>query len=328
MKNKKISVFSLFFLSSLILFSLAFSLAAQRAFAASTVMSVNPNSGSYTIGSMNHIDLIIDGHGDIFNAAKATLTLSGNLSVSDLTLGDCNFSFVQTPSTADPSFTGVMLGGTSQKCTVFTLTVLPTATGNGTITLSNASVKAYKTAQDTLISLQNGTYTITPSSSGTTSITISPAMPQTSQQATVTSDPNSPYTMTLKVVNADNTPLVGAVISLDPSGSPQKTTQNTTAPTQTVTTDKNGYAQFTGLSKGLHTVVVKDANGQVAKNIFNVNGANHDLVLGMKTQKQPRNLTLIILGIILVLGILMFILIRYTALIKFVGKGKSTGTTT
>jgi len=325
MKKNKANIFSLVFHFFFVFFLGMSPLGIPVAFAANTIMSVNPNSGSYTVGGPVRVDLIIDGHGDTFNAAQATTTLSNNLLLTDLTLGDCNFSFVETPTTSSPAFTGVLLGGSSQKCTVYTLTIMPISTGTGTVMLSNAKVKEYKTAQDILASLQNGNYSLNPSTNGATSISIAPTIVN-NQQNPLQGTTTASYSLSIKAVDNDNTPLSAATVVLDPPQSAQTVqTGNTTAPAlQTATTDQNGIAQFTNVSKGVHTVVVQQNNTQVAKTVLNVNGTNHTMSLGVKAQKQPRNLTLIIISTILVVGVFMFFLIRYTSLFKVLMVGKKS----
>jgi hypothetical protein len=116
------------------------------AYAASGTMSITPYTGSHTLGTSFSVDLVIDGKGDAFNAAKATVAVSSGLQINNLILGDCNFSFIKTPTTTDPSFVGALLGSSSHQCTVFTLNVTPTTVGSATITLSDTSLKKYGTA--------------------------------------------------------------------------------------------------------------------------------------------------------------------------------------
>lgn len=301
MKNK-INIFSLVFHFLFVTVFALSPLVMPVAFAANTVMGVTPYSGTYTVGTPVNVDLVINGHGDTFNAAQATVALSNNLNLTGLTLGDCNFSYVKTPSVSNPAFVGVMLGSSSQKCTVYTLNILPLSTGTGTITLSNAAVKKYKTAQDALASLQNGSFTINPASNGTTSVSVSPTI------VVIEPNPSSSYSLTVKAVNADNTPLAGVTVTLD--GRQVEPGNNTdSAPAlQTATADKDGIARFPDIPQGIHTVVVQHDSKQLAKTIFNVDGANHAMTLGIKSQEQPLDLTIIILGTILVLGIIFFLI--------------------
>src|SRR5690348_7349389 len=93
--------YKIFLFFVLCLFPL-FSIVTKPAFAASTVMGFLPSTGSYS--QPFTVNLVIDGHGDTFNAAQATITPSSNLVVKDVMLGDCNFSFLITPGITNLSF--------------------------------------------------------------------------------------------------------------------------------------------------------------------------------------------------------------------------------
>lgn len=314
-------------------------------YAASTILRVNPTGGSYPIGTPFSLDLVIDGHGDIFNAAKATVTVSQNAYVQGLTLGNCNFAFVATPTVTNPSFTGAILGGSSKSCTIYTLTLLPLSLGTGTITLTNAAVKSYSGAQDTLISLQNGSYTFTPSSNGSLAIPPPPKVASNSQQSP--SSPTTPYTITVSALTSDNVPLSGVQVILDPSQSyppigniavvSPAIAKSTTAhlpsqiatapvnnPSQTAITDKNGVAQFTSIPQGVHRAVIQSGNKKLADTIFSVNGTNHIITLGIKVQKQSVNLPLVFFCSVSALLILTFLLflMRNTFVFKAMMKRK------
>src|SRR5207249_1544493 len=84
-------------------------LVAPAAHAASATMSIAPYTGSYTVGAPFSVDLVIDGKGEAFNAAEATVDVSSALQITNVILGDCHFSFIKTPTTTDPSFTGAIL---------------------------------------------------------------------------------------------------------------------------------------------------------------------------------------------------------------------------
>src|SRR5260221_6385566 len=112
--------------------SLLLTISNREAYAANTTIGLSPSTGSF--GKSFKVDLVIDGHGDRFNAAQAKVDVLSNLAIQDLVLGDCNFSSLKTPSTQDPSFTGIIISTYSTKCTVYTLILVPTAIGRGTIT--------------------------------------------------------------------------------------------------------------------------------------------------------------------------------------------------
>ena len=306
---------------------------AKPALAAGAVMGLTPNSGTYTVGTAFNADLTINGNGEAFNAAKATVAVSNNLYVKALTIGNCNFAYVLTPTITNPSFTGVILGGSSQNCTAYTLTLLPLSQGTGTITLSNSAVKSYPNAEDTLTSLQNGNYTINSSSSGISTITPPAQNQQQQNQEAVTQ--TSPYTLTVTALTGDNTPLTGVKVILDPpqpassvsQTSPTSQTPNTssslainTLSEQTAVTDAKGVAVFTNLSEGVHQAVIENNGKKVAGQILNINGTNHTIALGIKTQKQPFNpisIITIALSAIIILTIIFF-LIRFTNLLHLI----------
>lgn len=142
----------------------------QRAAPSNKTATINTNPSTATIiaGQAFNVNIVIDGGGQAFNAAQSIVTVSSNLLIQSVTItasdsGGCNFIFVnrsKTPTTADPSFAGAILNGSSLKCTLYTLTLQAVATGTGTISLTKASVKAYGTHNEILLSTLDGTYTI------------------------------------------------------------------------------------------------------------------------------------------------------------------------
>ena len=123
-----------------------------------------PASASAVVGDPFSIDVVIDGGGQEFNAAEATVTVSANLSVTGISTpatNPCNFVYTDSPATTDPSFAGAMLGTSSTQCTVYTLNITPLSAGTGTITFTNASVKAYSDNSEILSYVIDGSYTLT-----------------------------------------------------------------------------------------------------------------------------------------------------------------------
>jgi hypothetical protein len=160
-------------------------------------MTVTPTSGNFNIGQQFSVNFVIDGGGQAFNAAKATINVSPNLAVQSLTIvpqasGGCNFTFLntnKTPKVSDPSFTGAILNGSSTSCTVFTMTLAAQTAGTGTITITNPSVKAYADSSEILLSTQNGNYSLgtpTPTPTPTSVPTLTPtAAPSATPTPTV-----------------------------------------------------------------------------------------------------------------------------------------------
>src|SRR5437660_243341 len=91
------------------------------AFANTANISLSPTTGSF--GKPFTVSVIVNGGGDKFNAAQATVTIPDSIFIQNLITGDCNFSFLQTPTVSNASFSGVLLGSSLQKCTVYTMTL-------------------------------------------------------------------------------------------------------------------------------------------------------------------------------------------------------------
>lgn len=251
-----LSLFCLFFLS------------VPSVLAASTTMSVSPQSGSY--GSPFTVSLVIDGHGDKFNAAQATVTLSPALATKDLTLGDCNFSFLKTPSIQNPSFAGVILSAYATKCTVYTVTLVPTAKGQGAITLSKTSVRRYGDAANVLSATTNGSYTLTAALKA-------PAVLGTQS---VNGSQNGLYTVILKIQSSQDAPVSDATVLLNPVAGKSK---------QQGTTDATGTVRFSNLQAGIYDATVEENKTKVGENIINVSGQSNVLTLGINLKGEQQN---------------------------------------
>lgn len=158
------------------------------------VMSITPEAGSYGIGQQYVVNLGIDGGGQSFGAAAADIILSSNLQIESISItppesGGCQFTYSQrkTPSASNPSFSGTILNGFSNNCTVYALTLRVIASGNGYISLSRAAVKSDKDRKDILLRTQNGSYTLTTSTQIIPTVTptevpvytVTPAIPPT-----------------------------------------------------------------------------------------------------------------------------------------------------
>lgn len=142
---------------------------------ATATINATPTNGTLVINNPTTVAVAVNGGGQAFNAAQATVAVSNNLTVTNLTNGNCNFTYTQTPTAATPTFAGAILGSSSNSCTVYTLTVRPNAGGTGTITFSGGSVKAYTNNAEILSGVQNGSYTITaPSSTPIATMTVQP----------------------------------------------------------------------------------------------------------------------------------------------------------
>lgn len=246
----------------LLFFSLVF---VPQSFAAQTVMEVIPKGGSFD--KPFPISIMIDGNGDVFNAAESNVTLSSNLSVKDVTLGDCNFSYLTTPNIQNLSFSGVILSGSSEKCTVYKATVIPTAKGKATVSLSKGAVRRYGDAVNVLTASTNGSYTLTGVSS-------------TKSEEKSEKNANGFYTVSINVVAKENEPLQDAIVIL---ASPSAKTPLETR------TNQEGKAQFSSIKQGIYQATVKKDDKEVAKTIVNVKGSNPTLTFGINLENQKNN---------------------------------------
>ena len=241
-----------------------FAAGSTYAFAASATLDPEPQSGSF--GKAFSVNMVVDGHGQHFNAAQATVTLSPNLKVTDLTLGDCNLSYLQTPSIQNPSFAGIIISSYSTRCTAYTLTVAPIAKGTGTIVLSKASIKRYGDASEILSAATDASYTLTG------------VAPTGDTKNENTSRPGL-YTLSLKVT-ATHTAVPNATVTLSTVSSKN---------TQRAITDNTGAVQFLNLQTGVYDAVVTQKQRKTAETIVNVSGKNHVLSLGIDLSTQNTN---------------------------------------
>ncbi len=258
--RKRFSVLALFFI--LILFS------ARQVNAASATIIPSPNIGNFD--KTFTINLVIDGKGDKFNAAQANVSISPYLTVKDLTLGDCNFSFLKTPNIQNPSFAGVIISTYSTKCTVYTLTLVPNAKGKASIILSKASIKHYGDAQEMLSSAYDGTYSLT--GTDTTEVL------HNSQQQ---NKPNKGlYNLNLNIYSSGTSPVTNASVTLS-----SVSTKNL----KQASTDNKGIATFTNLQAGVYDAVVTKGFSKTGETIVNVSGPNHVITLGIDLSAQKNN---------------------------------------
>ncbi len=238
----------------------------SHVYAAETTIGVSPNSG--TFDKAFKANIVIDGKGDVFNAAESKVKISSNLTVKDIILGDCNFSYLSTPTTENLSFSGVILSGSSKKCTVYTMTLLPKEKGNASINLSDGSVRRYGDAVNVLKGMNNASFTL----SGTV------ASAQT--KAITTKETNGLYTLTINVVAKEHEPLQDALVSL---------TSPDIKSAVKIKTSASGQAQFTKLKEGVYEATVDKDNKIVARTIINVKGSNPNISFGINLENQKNN---------------------------------------
>ncbi|MEK7571944.1 MAG: dockerin type I domain-containing protein [Patescibacteria group bacterium] len=143
-------------------------------FTQSGQITASPAADTVTVGKPFKVDVILDGGQTAFNAARAAVSVSDNLSITSVQQPKdqaCRLNYTKTPTKQDPSFAGALTGESSTHCTVYSLILTPTATGAGTVNISNASLKSYADASEMLEVTQNGIVDITAS---TISPTLSP----------------------------------------------------------------------------------------------------------------------------------------------------------
>lgn len=247
-------------LLNILFFSL---LSNTQAMAANATMELTPLAGSF--GKPFIVDLVIDGHGEKFNAAQATVTLSPGLAIKDLTFGDCNFTFLKPPSSQNPSFAGGILGKYATKCTAYSLFLVPTTKGEATITLAKAKIFRYGDAANILATASGASYTLT-------------AAFKASPIPTVQASQNGFYTASI-TVRATGKAVPNTLVSL---------TTVATKSTQKKLSDASGNVQFTNLHSGIYDVVVSRDKTILGEQIINISGANHTLTfsLNFAAEKQ------------------------------------------
>jgi hypothetical protein len=253
------------FVARILIAVIIFSLTSVGVFAASSTIEVIPNSGVYE--NQFNLDIIIDGHGDIFNAAKADLIISPQLKVKDLILGDCGFSFLSTPNIINPSFEGVALGESLEKCTVYSLVVVPFESGDSSVLLDDASVYRYGDAEDVLFTVKNGFFSVTES------VEVE-ALPDLKQ---IKEPDLDRYTVLLRTYS-DTGPETQAkieIVRVDDG----KTYQGVT--------DEMGSVQFSNIDSGIYTIAIDKDGQEFIDNVINVSGNNHILSLGIKLRTRP-----------------------------------------
>jgi len=247
-------------------------------------ITISPNSGNYVVGQLFTVTVTIDGGGSPFNAAKASVLVSPALSVENVVLGDCGFAFVKPPVQSDPSFVGVMLGGSSKNCSVYTLTVKAIGAGKGTITFVNSSVKSYKTAVDILTALQNATFTISTVPGSTTS----PITPSPIQSPITGTNGTKLYDIVFAISQPQDLPLAGIYVVLDQNLPTQKTAIPTLISGMFQDT-ASGNVKFENVPQGVHTIATYYNTKQLSKQIVYVAGGNKTLVFGVSTKRSTVN---------------------------------------
>ena len=294
--TKKIIYSSFFFTLILFVFIMLGLKNAGSADAASIFPS--PDKGNYSVGQTFTTSIVVDGEGTAFNAAKVSIAPSKNIQIQDITLGDCDFAFVNTPTVNNLSFTGVILGGLSTKCTVYTLTLKALGLGQEYLSLSNGSVKAYKKSSEILSSLKNGVYTI----SGSSNAQVNSAsgvgeLAERSGKSQTTEGTGNDYKVILGVKNEDGSPLPGAMVVLVSQESKEYRELS----------DAQGIVEFSNIPKGIYKVKTVFKDGKISEKVLNIDGANKTIALGVQAKKNAFDYRWLLLLLIPLFGGLILI---------------------
>ena len=264
-----------------------------KANAAGGSIVLSPVSGSFSAGSTITTEVKIDGGGIPFNAAKATVKLQPNQNIQDLIIGNCDFSFIKTPTISDPSFVGVLLGDSRDSCIAYSLTFTAYTAGIQGITLSDGSIKAFQGAYELLTGLTDASFTIT-GNSQSNSISSTPITPTTAP--TRTQDGQRQYSVKYSFIVPEQIDVTEVTALLDAQ-----------LPTETkvLAQPKNGSparlsATFENVLEGVHTLKALHKGKILAEQIVNVTGDNKDIVLGSSVTPKSNTLLWIIVALILI----------------------------
>lgn len=301
------TIYSKRYIALFVGFLFFFLLSGQKAFAVNGTIKISPQSGNYTSGQVFNVDIDIDGNGSSLNTAEATVTISSTLGIENIIIGDCGFAFVRTPTQANPSFVGVILGGSVKTCTAYTLVLKAISPGTGTVALSNASLKSYKGAMEILMSLQNGSYVINADSSGINPVSV--VKPSPTQAPLVGNNGTRLYDIVFTAPVPKGVPISAIQVTLDPELPERKTV----IPTSTQGIPVTVTATFEGVPQGVHTIVTFYNGKPLFKQIMNVGGNNKTLAFGVGAKRPSTSWTqyLILVVSLICLGILTVFLYKF-----------------
>jgi len=262
------------FLSPLAIGIFALLIFVTNSYAASGSISVIPASGTYQSGQTFSAAIKIDGGGEKFNAAKASVATSQNLTVQSVTLGDCDFALVSTPSIGSLAFAGVILGGSSDDCVVYKMNLKATSSGTGFVFLSDGSIKSYKGAEELLSKVNNSSYVFDDATAGNSSVNTAAVTPNPTQAPLALANGTKLYTLIYNIESVDDK-TSSLQVALDP-GTP---TQMLATPLQSKN-DPSLYAViFENVPQGVHAITVLDDEKPISKQIVNISGQNREITV-------------------------------------------------
>ncbi len=123
------------------------------------VISISPSTGTFKINQEFSVNLEVNGGSQALDSVKANVAVSPNLKIISLSVtpsssNGCSFTFPNeqnAPSINNPSFEGILPTTPTTSCTLYTMTLLPTTTGEASITISNAEATSPNSANENVI---------------------------------------------------------------------------------------------------------------------------------------------------------------------------------
>lgn len=275
----------------------------NQAWAAAGSITAEPSSGSFVAGSLISVDVKVDGGGVLFNAAKANVALAPAATIQSIQFGNCGFAFIETPTTTNPSFVGVILGGFSQSCTAYTMRFQAAIPGTQLVNISNASIKSYEGAQEELRSVRDGNFSIIQSAAGVTPIVGSPV-----ESPTTDSNGNKLYYVSYSVPVPKNTSPSNVRVVLDSGITPTQVKIAESSDSEDIL-----VATFENVPEGAHTLLVASGDKKLAEEVVYLEGDNKNLTFGSTPQKASSPILWYALAgvIVIILGVAGFFGFRW-----------------
>ncbi len=270
--------------------------------AAGGSISVIPQSGKFVSGQKFQAQIKIDGGGTRFNAAKANISVSDNLRVEGVTLGDCGFAFVDTPSTSSLSFAGVILGDSSLSCTAYTISLRVIGPNSGSVFVTDGSLKSYDGAQEILENVVNSNYTFPSSGDSNTAMQVTPT-----QQPLISSSGEKMYTLVYTVPSEKESDVKDLSVVLDANLPTQMTSEIAPLPSDPTVFG----AIFDNVPEGVHTVDVLSGSEKVSSEIVNVEGESREISLGVAPKPSTTPLLMIALVAVGLITLISALILGY-----------------
>lgn len=134
------------------------------------VISIDPQSGVYSVGQNFAVTLLIDGGVEKLSGARATVGVSPNLVVNSLTLtqkdaGGCGFNYVNPdtkPTINNLSFYGILTDTYLSSCSLYTVILTPLSAGNASVFITEGDVLSNTNGKSIFKEAKNANFVITP----------------------------------------------------------------------------------------------------------------------------------------------------------------------